>query len=197
MTAVKRTLLLSLFLYTMVALFQWMRFLSICDFVRRMMTTVTKRGTMVFFSDREGKLNVSVRPRGSVLSVFIILRACACGVHVRFESRRQKSNYRLTTSSRYAKGERVVSSRGARGSLISYRMVYLTYQHILQTAFHRRSVFAPIRNSSHTNDDRRPSKIEDLFRVFFFYIKGIMIPITLAYVLDQAKNGSSPDIARN
>ncbi|TGZ50525.1 Uncharacterized protein DBV15_05217 [Temnothorax longispinosus] len=35
----------------------------------------------------------------------------------------------------YAKDERFVSSRGARGSLISYRTVYLTYQHILQTAF--------------------------------------------------------------
>lgn len=60
------------------------------------MTTMTKDEERPV-SERKGKLNVSVRPRGSVLtgaggggsSSF-----CA-RVHVRFESRRQKSNYRL------------------------------------------------------------------------------------------------------
>lgn len=130
-------------------------------------------------SQREGKLNVSVRPRGSVLKggggedLHRFAHVCVCGVHVRFESRRQKSNYRLLLLRGTPKAN-VSFPRGARGSLLSYRTVYLTYQHILQTAIYRRSVFAPIRNSSRTNDDRCLSKIEDLFRITFsFYIKEI------------------------
>jgi len=78
------------------------------------------------------KLNVSVL-EDPCLRVFIVLRACVCDVHVRFKNQEDK---RVITGYYFAKGERVVSSRGARDSLyIFYRTVYLTYQHILQTVY--------------------------------------------------------------
>lgn len=47
-------------------------------------------------------------------------------------------------------------------NLISYRTVYLTYQHILQTALQTgRSEFAPNLKSSRTNNNRRPLKMAE------------------------------------
>jgi len=62
-----------------------------------------------------------------------------------FESKRKRVMTLSATILRHAQSECVVFPREARGSSIAYRIVYLTYQHILQTAASRRTKFASIR----------------------------------------------------
>jgi len=146
-----------------------------------------------------------LREKGSLMSpfilgdarIFIVLRAWMCGVHVRFESRRQKSNYRL------------LLLRGTPKANVSFPWedlkipYYPTERFILRISIFCKLPFIGSIGCLHQFETVRVRtmivvhKWSRLILHYFFFLYKRNKDSSDTCVLDQAKNGSSFDTARN